>query len=72
MTTTPIAVVSYSIDTAVAASGLSRNVVQRAMRSGDLVVHYPNIGGEQVGKPLILAEDLRAWIAAGKTEREAA
>lgn len=64
-----IAAVSYSIDTAAAATGASRDVVQRAMRSGDLVVHYPDIDGKQVGKPLILAEDLRAWVAAGKTER---
>ncbi|MFD2792550.1 hypothetical protein ACFS27_03215 [Promicromonospora vindobonensis] len=69
---TPITAVSYSIDTASAATGVSRDVVQRAMRSGDLVVHYPNVSGKQVGKPLILAEDLRAWVAAGKTEREAA
>ena len=65
----PIAVVSYCIDTAAAATGVSRDVIQRAMRSGDLVVHYPNISGKQVGKPLILAEDLRDWVAAGKTER---
>jgi len=68
----PIAAVSYSIDTAAAATGLSRDVVQRAMRSGDLVVHYPDISGKQVSKPLILADDLRAWIAAGKTERASA
>lgn len=67
--TPPIAAVSFDINGAAAASGYSPQVIRRAVNAGDLVVHYPAVDGRQLDKPLILADDLRAWVAAGKTER---
>ena len=68
----PIAAVSYSIDTAAPASGYSPDQIRRAVRAGDLLMHYPDVDGRQLSKGVILAEDLRARVAAGKTERTAA
>jgi hypothetical protein len=65
----PIAPVSFDVFGAGNASGVSVDVIRRAVRAGDLPVHYPNVNGRQVNKPLILADDLRAWVERGKTER---
>jgi hypothetical protein len=69
---TPIAPVSFDAAGAAQASGLSVQVIRRAMRAGDLPVHYPEVDGRQIDKPLIDAEDLRAWVRRGKNERSAA
>lgn len=69
MSTPTIAPVSFDYDGAAAASGYSRDVIQRAVRSGDLPAHYPEINGRQISKPSILADDLLAWVKRGKTER---
>jgi hypothetical protein len=65
----PIAPVSFDVFGAGNASGVSVDVIRRAVRAGDLPVHYPAIDGRQVNKPLILADDLRAWVERGKNER---
>lgn len=65
----PIEAVSFDIPGAGRATGVSSDVIRRAVNAGDLTVHYPEIDGQQVAKPLILADDLRAWVASGKTER---
>ena len=65
----PIEPVSYDIPGAGQATGLSADVIRRAVNSGDLTVHYPEVDGQQVNKPLILVDDLRAWVLAGKAER---
>lgn len=62
----PIAAVSFDVQGAAAATGISVDVLRRAIRAGDLVAHYPT------SKPLILADDLRAWIASAPTERRSA
>lgn len=54
--------ISYSVPEAAEATGYSKDVVQRAMRAGDLVPRYVN------SKPVILADDLHAWIANAPTE----
>lgn len=41
--------------------GLSKDTVVRAIRSGDLIEHYVS------AKPVILVDDLRAWIASAPT-----
>lgn len=64
-----IAPVAFDAFGAAAASGLSVDVIRRAVRSGDLPSHYPEVDGRQVAKPLVLADDLRAWVERGKTER---
>lgn len=67
-----IAPVSFDAFGAAAATGLSVDVIRRAVRSGDLPTHYPKIDGRQVAKPLILADDLRAWVKRGDTYRKTA
>ncbi|MGY4642817.1 hypothetical protein [Cellulomonas sp. URHB0016] len=59
----PLAVVSYSIDGAAAATGMSADVIRRAIRAGDIIAHYPT------SKPLILADELRAWVERAPTEK---
>lgn len=59
MNTPTLAPISLSIDGAAAVTGMSREAIKKAIQSGELPVHYPT------AKPLILAEDLRAWVAAG-------
>lgn len=68
----PIAAVSFDVFGASAATGVSVDVIRRAYRSGDLPTHYPEVDGKQVNKPLILADDLREWVARGKAERTTA
>jgi hypothetical protein len=60
--------ISYSVDEAAAAVGLSANVIRGAIRNGDLLAHYPGGGG----KALILHVDLVAWVAGAPTERRTA
>lgn len=69
MNTIHIAPVSFDYDGASAATGLSRDVIIRAVRSGDLTAHYPEIDGRQIAKPVIDADDLRAWVRRGKPDR---
>ena len=66
LTITPV---SFDYDGAAAATGLSRDVIIRAVRAGDLVAHYPEVDGRQIAKPVIDADDLRAWVRRGKPDR---
>ena len=70
--TPSIAPVSYDRVGAAAATGVSPDVILRAVNAGDLPVHYPSVDGRQVAKPLILADDLRAWVERGASERKTA
>jgi hypothetical protein len=65
MTSIAVGHVSLGIDEAARLSGLSRASIERALRSGELIAHYPT------ARPLILVEDLRAWIEAAPTQRRA-
>lgn len=57
--------VSYNYAGAAIATGISVDVIRRAVRAGDLAAHHPIADGRPVSRPLILAEDLHAWVAAG-------
>lgn len=59
--TTPI---SYSLATAVAATGLSKSHLDRAIRAGHLRAHKSSVDadGEPCGKWVILAADLEAYL----------
>lgn len=73
MTLAPqIAAISFDAFGAAAATGVSVDVIRRAMRSGDLPTRYPKIDGRQVAKPLIPAKDLLAWVERGDTDRKTA
>jgi hypothetical protein len=55
--------ISYTLADAALAVGMSERTIADAVRRGDLVAHYPT------KRPLILADDLRAWVEAAPTER---
>lgn len=62
MSSNPIA---YTIPGAAEASGVSPDVIRRAIRAGNLTARYPT------SRPVVLADDLRAWLASTPTERTA-
>jgi hypothetical protein len=55
---------SYSIATAVAATGLSKSHLERAIRAGQLRAKKSSLteDGEPTGKYVILAADLEAYL----------
>jgi len=61
---------SYALEGAATAVGVSKDVIQRAIRAGDLEAHYPTIGGRPIAKPVLLASELEAWVRRGPTERQ--
>lgn len=66
--TAAVNVVPISLDYADAATftGHSVDVIRRAVRSGELTAHYPT------SKPVVLTDDLRAWVLRAPTERKSA
>ena len=58
-----LAKIAYTVSEAAAACGVSEPVIRRAQAKGDLVYHYPT------SRPVILADDLREWIATAPVER---
>ena len=63
MTALALTAVAYKLDDAAAASGIGRTNIDAAIKAGDLIAHY--IGT----KPVVLADDLKAWITNLPTER---
>lgn len=57
---TPLA---YSVQDAAAATGVSPDVIRRAIKAGNLPVKYPTT------RPVVLVDDLRAWLESSPTER---
>lgn len=57
---------SYSFEEAAAATGYSERTIRRAVADNRLVARYAN------SKPVITADDLRAWLQSLPTERGAA
>lgn len=57
--TTPL---SYDVASAAAATGVSVDVIRRALRSGDLRAVTPKVDGRRITKLLIRAADLEAWL----------
>lgn len=53
---------SYNITQAAAEFGLSRDVISNAIKTGDLVAHYPT------SRPLLFHEEIEAWIKSTPTE----
>jgi len=56
-------VVAYNKAEAARAAGVSIATIERAIKTGRLIAHYPT------SRPAILAEDLRAWVEAAPTEK---
>lgn len=61
--------VSLDYSTAGFATGYSSDTMRRAVDAGDLIAHYPEIGLRQLAKPVVMWEDLRAWVARGDTTK---
>jgi hypothetical protein len=53
--------IAVNRDQAAELVGLSKDSIVRAIRAGDLTEHYVS------AKPVILVDDLRAWIASAPT-----
>lgn len=66
--TTQTIPVSYDLDGAESATGVSRREIQRAITAGDLTAHYV---GAKATKPLIRRDDLDAWVESLPTTRRA-
>lgn len=64
MSQTLITPVSYDLTGASLSSGITVRDLQRAIKAGDLVTHYRGT------KPIILREELRAFIKALPTEKK--
>jgi hypothetical protein len=69
MTGIQISPVSYDYAGASAATGYSVDVIQRAVKAGDIAARYVVVNGQTLSKPVIEADELRRWVAAGKPER---
>jgi hypothetical protein len=57
--------ISVDYKSAAEMTGHSVDVIRRAVRAGDLTPRYPT------AKPVLLVEDLRAWVLRAPTERGA-
>jgi len=62
ITSAPDGRISYTMLAAAQACGVSLTTLREAYKSGRLEVHYPT------GRPVVLVEDLRAWIKSCPTE----
>jgi len=67
-----IAAVSFDLEGAALATGVSEDTIRRAWNAGDLEAHYPTVEGRAIKKPLIAADELRRWVLAGAVERKTA
>lgn len=57
---------AYNLDEAAAASGVSVDIIRRAVRAKNIPVRFPT------SRPIILRADLEAWLEATPTERPVA
>ena len=48
--------ISYELDAAAAATGLSKRTLQEAIAANDLIAHYSGT------KPVVLHDDLHEWV----------
>lgn len=54
--------IAYNVAEAAEATGVSVDVIRRAIRANELVAKYPT------SKPVILADELTAWLEAKPSE----
>lgn len=60
--------ISYDYETAGRVTGLSKDVIEKAVTAGELERHYVSIADKQVRKPVVMHDDLRAWVERGRSE----
>lgn len=71
MSTVQIQPVSYSYETGSAATGLSVDILKKAVRTGDLVPTYVVIEGRPIAKPVFETAELARFVREGRHERGA-
>ena len=71
MSAVQIQPVSFSYETAAAATGLSVSILKKAVNRGDLVPRYVVVDGQPVAKPVFERAELERFVAHGRTERAA-
>jgi hypothetical protein len=54
--------ISYTIQTAAEATGLSIDTIRKAVRTGDLVASRPTVNNRQIAKDVILRAELERWL----------
>lgn len=54
--------VAVALDRAAEMAGVSVDTIEKAIRTHQLIAHYPT------RKPLVLVDDLRAWITSAPTK----
>lgn len=54
--------ISVTIQQAASLTGISHDVIERAIRANALVAHYPS------SRPVILLPDLHSWLKSSPTE----
>lgn len=57
---------AYSYETASIVTGVSQDILRRAVRAGDIAVSRPEVDGRPISKPLIPRAELHAWIERGR------
>lgn len=53
--------ITYDVASASEATGVSPDVIRRAIRAGDLAATSPRVDGRAISKPLIPAAELERW-----------
>lgn len=57
--------VAYTAKTAAEATGVSVDVIKRAIRAGDIKTSRPRVAGREIAKDLIPAAELERWATEG-------
>ena len=57
--------IAFNLVEAAQATGVSDKTIRRAVACGDLPVKYPT------SRPVVMADDLRAWVESAPSERRA-
>lgn len=53
--------IAYDVASAATATGVSQDVIRRAIPAGDIAATSPRVDGRQISKLLIPADELRRW-----------
>lgn len=59
---TDLAPIAVTVQQAAAMTGMSVDVIRRAINAKNLVAHYPT------SRPVVLVDELRAWIKSTPTD----
>lgn len=63
-----LAGISYDYETAGTVTGFSKDIIEKAVKAGELDRHYVTIDGKPVRRPVVMHDDLHAWVKRGAPE----